>query len=424
MNYKTRTLDNGLTILGAPIKDSPTTTLLVLVKVGSRYESVSERGISHFLEHMMFKGTRKRPDAQTIAIELDSIGASYNAFTGHEYTGYWIKVRNKQVPQALDIIADIFQHSQFNQKDVMVERGAIIEELKMYQDMPMRSIRNTFQEMMYPDSPLGRNIIGTEESITSFTEQDFRDYFYSKYVATNTIISVAGEVTTGLMDKIEQTFSSLRSSKAPEFQKAEESTPTEPQVVCVTKPSEQTHLVYGFHIGNLYDQSSYVTAITSMILGGYMSSRLFREIREKRGYAYYVVCSQRTFADSGYLAVNAGIKNSKVEETLKIIRKEFRELQNYEVTEQEIQIAKEQVKARMAMGFESSDEVAETIAAHALWHDEPFNVDTEIAAFDAVTKADIQAAMKTFAQPERGRLALIGSWKNNDIVRLKRHLVQ
>lgn len=424
MHYKTRTLENGLTILGAPIKDSPTTTLLVLVKVGARYESLSQRGISHFLEHMMFKGTRKRPNAQAIAVELDSIGASYNAFTGHEYTGYWIKVRNKQVPQALDIIADIFQNSQFNQKDIAVERGAIMEELKMYQDMPMRSIRYTFQELMYPDSPLGRNIIGTPETIQSFTQADFQDYFHTKYVAGNTIIAAAGEVTTGLMDAIEQTFTSVRHTEVPVPEKAQEHTCTEPQVTCVNKPSDQSHLVYGFHIGNLYDTSSYTTAIASMILGGYMSSRLFREIREKRGYAYYVGCSQRTFEDTGYMVISAGVKDSKVEDSLKIIRKQLREIQDYPVTEQEIQIAKEQVKARMAMSFESSDEVAETIAAHALWHSEPFNVDTEIAAYDAVTKADIQQIMTQFAQPEQGRLAVIGSWKEKDSIRLKRHLVK
>ncbi len=422
MDYKTRTLTNGLTILGAPIKDSPTTTLLVLVKVGSRYESLSQRGISHFLEHMMFKGTRKRPNAQAIATELDSIGASYNAFTGHEYTGYWIKVRNKQVPQALDIIADIFQNSQFNQKDINVERGAIMEELKMYQDMPMRSIRHTFQELMYPDSPLGRNIIGTPETIQSFTQSDFQDYFHTKYVSSNTIVAVAGDVTTGLMDRIEHTFTSVRDTPAPSPENVQEHIITEPQVVCVNKPSEQTHLVYGFHIGNLYDQSSYTTSIASMVLGGYMSSRLFREIREKRGYAYYVGCSQRTFSDSGYMVISAGVKNSKVEDSLKIIRKQLREMQQYHITEQEIQIAKEQVKARMAMGFESSDEVAETIAAHALWHTSPFNVDAEIQSYDSVTKVDIQKAMIQFAQPERGNLAVIGSWKMTDQERLKRHL--
>ena len=174
--YAKKILDNGLTIITAPIKNSLTTTVLVLVGVGSRYETKEQNGLSHFLEHMMFKGTTNRPSANLIGSQLDALGASYNAFTGQEYTGYWVKVRSQHKDVAMDVIADIFQNSLLKEEDIKVERGAIVEELNMYLDLPMRYVHDVFQKLLYKDTPLGRQIIGPKENILNFSQAQFRNY--------------------------------------------------------------------------------------------------------------------------------------------------------------------------------------------------------------------------------------------------------
>ncbi len=411
--YKKRQLDNGLTILGAPLQDSKTTTVMVLVGVGSRFESSEENGLSHFLEHMMFKGTKKRPNAVTISTELDSLGASYNAFTGNEYTGYYVKVRNPQKYIALDVISDIFQNSLLAQKDIAVERGAIIEELNMYKDLPMRMVHNRFQNLLYGDTPLGRDIIGTAENILGFTPEQFRTYFTEKYVAKNTLVVVAGEVDTSLMDRIEQSFHNVRDTEAPTAEPVTESQ-TEPQILIDNKTTDQTHLVYGFRTVPVTSEETYAGVLASTILGGYMSSRLFREIRVNRGLAYYVRASTSSFQDAGYLSVSAGVSNDKALEAVRLISKEFQSLKTLPVSDKELAIAKEYVKAKLVMNIESSDEVASALALHHLQNGTTLDIDQELARFDQVSKQDIQDYMNAYCTPDRLNLAAIGAFKQSD----------
>ena len=411
--YKKRVLDNGLSIIGYPIKNSQTTTLLVLVGVGSRYESEKERGLSHFLEHMMFKGTKKRPSAKIVATELDALGASYNAFTGYEYTGYWVKVRNVQKTIALDIISDIFQNSLLAEKDVLIERGAIVEELNMYLDLPMRSIHDKFQTLLYGDTPLGREIIGTKDHIMNFRKDDFDKYFNSKYVAGNTYIVVAGDVNSQTLDTVEEKFKHIRVNKVPKKESIKESQ-VEPKVFIDYKKTDQCHIMYGFRTIDIHSEEKYKAYLVSTILGGYMSSRLFTEIREKRGLAYYVRCSSDHFDDAGYLAVNAGIRNDKVLEAIKIISKEFTKIKTTGITDKELKIAKENIKAHMVMGLESSDNIAEAVAMHELQLKESFDVEKELAEFDKITKKDIQDFMNKYCLEDQLNLALIGNFKQKD----------
>lgn len=411
--YKKRVLDNGLSIIGYPIKNSQTTTLLVLVGVGSRYESEKERGLSHFLEHMMFKGTKKRPSAKIVATELDALGASYNAFTGYEYTGYWVKVRNTQKNIALDVISDIFQNSLLAEKDILVERGAIVEELNMYLDLPMRSIHDKFQTLLYGDTPLGREIIGTKEHIMNFRKPDFDQYFNQKYVAGNTYIVVAGDVNSQTLDLVEEKFMNIRVNQIPERESIQESQDSA-KVFIDYKKTDQCHIMYGFRTVDVHSEEKYKAYLVSTILGGYMSSRLFTEIREKRGLAYYVRASSDHFDDAGYLAVNAGIRNDKVLEAVKIISKEFAKIKLTGITEKELKIAKENIKAHMVMGLESSDNIAEAVAMHELQLKEPFDVEKELVEFDKIKKQDIQDFMNKYCLEDKLNLALIGNFKQKD----------
>lgn len=411
--YKKRVLDNGLSIIGYPIKNSQTTTLLVLVGVGSRFESEKERGLSHFLEHMMFKGTKKRPSAKIVATELDALGASYNAFTGYEYTGYWVKVRNNQKDIALDIISDIFQNSLLAEKDILVERGAIVEELNMYLDLPMRSIHDKFQTLLYGDTPLGREIIGTKDHIMNFRKSDFDQYFNQKYVAGNTYIVVTGDVNSQTLDLVEQKFRNIRVNQVPKKEAIKEFQDSA-KVFIDYKKTDQCHIMYGFRTIDIHSEDKYKAYLVSTILGGYMSSRLFTEIREKRGLAYYVRSSSYNFDDAGYLAVNAGIRNDKVLEAIKIISKEFSKIKLSGITEKELKIAKENVKAHMVMGLESSDNIAEAVAMHELQLKESFDFEKELAEFDKIKKQDIQDFMNKYCLENKLNLALIGNFRQKD----------
>jgi predicted Zn-dependent peptidase len=417
--YKTRKLDNGLTIIGIPLKDSKTTTVLTLVGVGSRYESDTEQGLSHFLEHMMFKGTQKRPNAKIIAQELDGLGASYNAFTSYEYTGYWVKVRNQKKYIALDIIADIFQNSLLQESDIKVERGAITEELNMYLDMPTRQIHSDFQSLLYGATPLGRSIIGTRESIHSFIRPDFIEYVSQKYVTGNTYIIIAGEVDTAIIDRVEESFRYARNQKDIPTRDSITIQQTKPQVAIRSKKTDQTHLMLGFHIPSIHSEDRYIATIASTILGGYMSSRLFTEIREKRGLSYYIRADSHHFDDTGVFSINTGVQNTKVIETVKRIVQELQNMKNLPVSDKELLIAKEHIKGQTVMEFESSEEIAAIIGMNELLLKKPFDLDKEMELYGAVTKQQILNFLQQYAQSEHLNLALIGDISASENIKLE-----
>ncbi len=422
MVYKTRQLDNGLTIIGIPLKDSKTTTVLTLVGVGSRYESDDEQGLSHFLEHMMFKGTKKRPNAKVIAQELDGLGASYNAFTSYEYTGYWVKVRNQKKYIALDVISDIFQNSLLKESDIQVERGAIIEELNMYLDMPTRQIHSDFQTLLYgSDTPLGRPIIGTKASINSFNREAFVDYFSNKYVTSNTYIIIAGEVDNNMLDKVESSFNNARQAEAPKknYIKIKQNNP---RINIRNKKTDQTHLMLGFHIPSIHSKDRYIATIASTILGGYMSSRLFTEIREKRGLSYYIRADSHHFDDTGVFNINTGVQNTKIIDTLKLIVKELKEMKTYSVSDRELNIAKEHIQGQTVMGFESSDEIAAIIGMNELLLHQPFDLEYEMEQYKTVSKQQILEFMQKYTLAEQLNLALIGNISASDSIKLEQIL--
>jgi predicted Zn-dependent peptidase len=410
--YDKKVLDNGLTIITAPIKDSLTTTVLVLVGVGSRYETQAQNGLSHFLEHMMFKGTKNRPSAHIIASELDALGASYNAFTGQEYTGYWVKVRSPHKDIAMDVIADIFQNSLLKAEDIKVERGAIVEELNMYLDLPMRYVNDVFQKLLYKDTPLGREIIGPKENILNFSQEQFREYFDTKYVSKNTYVVLAGDLTPETVSQVEKLFSNIRVGERPQKDVVDDTQNT-PQVSIFQKNTDQSHMMYGFRTFDVHNKDRYTAAVISTILGGYMSSRLFSEIREKRGLAYYVKASSDHFDDAGYLAVNAGIRNDKIFEAINIVSTEFTKLKTTPVDEVELSKAKENMKGKMVMGLEGSDDVAEIIAMTEMMTAEKFDLEEELRNIDLVTSNKILDFMNQYCTNERLNLAVIGDYKDD-----------
>lgn len=409
-------LTNGMPILYHRMEHSPTTTFLILVKVGSRYESDSEKGISHFLEHMMFKGTKKRPDSQSIATKLDELGASYNAFTGFEYTGYWIKVANEKSDIALDILSDIFQNSLFQEEDIERERGAILEEMNMIADNPMRKVMYTYQSLLYGDSPLGRSIVGTRESVQSFRRSDFVEYFFGKYSSRNSLFVISGGVEPQIVDDTKNSLAEVRECEAPSYEKVE--VQRDSYIEIESKDTDQVHLSAGVPTHGLHSEERYTGELIATLLGGYMSSRLFQEIREKRGLAYYAAARTNEHDDVGSMVFRSGVQVGKLADVVEIIAQEIRNLAET-MTEEEFIRAKEHTKGTLSIAFETSDRVAMEIAFRELFMGESFDIGRELSRYDAVSFEDVKAYAKKYFEKSPLYVAAIGKVSDEEIQRIQ-----
>ncbi|KKW17563.1 MAG: putative zinc protease [Candidatus Kaiserbacteria bacterium GW2011_GWA1_50_28] len=284
MKYHTHTLSNGLRIVLVPMPENRTATVIVMSGTGSRYENEHENGLAHFLEHMFFKGTKKRPSARAISEELDTIGSVYNAFTSKERTAYYAKVSSRYLETALDVISDIFLNSTLPQKEIKKERGAIIQEIDMYEDMPMRTVDNVFDALMFGrEHPLGRTILGPKENIMRFSRKDFAIYLKRNYTPLNTVVCVAGTFSKKkVLAKIKKDFGGLKHGNPPNFITFS-SEQNAARVAIKEKKTDQTNLMIGVPAYPYLHKDEYALAVLSTILGGGMSSRLFLEVREKRG---------------------------------------------------------------------------------------------------------------------------------------------
>lgn len=410
--YDLHTFDSGLRLVTVKMPSAKTVTVFVLVGTGSKYESKELGGISHFLEHMMFKGTEKRPGALDIARELDSIGAAYNAFTGKEYTGYYAKASLEKLDTIKDVVFDIFLNSKFSEEEIKVEKGVIVEELNMYKDLPQHHVWDIFEELLYGDQPAGRSIVGTKETVTSFNRDNFVSYFNSHYVAENTVVAVAGDIDPEkVKEKVADYFKNIRHGKSIGKSKTTEEQ-SKPEIKLEYKKTDQTHFVIGVRAYNMFDEKRYALAVLSKILGGGMSSRLFSEIREKRGLAYYVGSSGQSYTDSGYLAVKAGVNNGKAVEAVKVVIQELKKARDGEITADELQKAKDNAEGSIVLGLESSDDIAMNYADSVLYHGKVLTPEEELAKIKAVTLDDINNVAKEIFSDERLSLALIGPFED------------
>jgi len=302
--YTKQVLPNGLTILKVPIKGARSVLVDVFVKVGSRQENARLSGISHFLEHLFFKGSSKYPTAQELSHALDAVGAEYNANTGKEHTQYYIKAARKHLPFIFEVLTDMLQRPVFDPAEIEREKGVIIEEINMYQDTPMRHVEDVLEEVMWPDEPLGRNIAGTPEVVRKISAKDILDYVATFYQPKNMILAVAGAFDEEILDKlIAIHWSKLKNKDFPAWQKARHKQKS-PALRVEKKKTEQMHLAMGFRSYD-YNHPSYITQIIlGTILGGGMSSRLFQKVREELGAAYYVRSEADLYTDHGILSAS------------------------------------------------------------------------------------------------------------------------
>ena len=405
-------LPNGLRIVLAPLSSVMSATAIVLCGAGSRYETKRTNGISHFLEHMFFKGTNKRPTAAEISHELDAIGADYNAFTGKEATGYHIKSASKHLPLALDMLSDMLWNSKFDPAEVEKERGVIIEELNMYEDTPMRKVAEVYEELLWQDQPLGWEIGGRKENIRQIKHGDFQDLISARYAPNNMVVAVAGNFEKGqVLGLIKEYFGKQKPHKVAGFLPAFEKQ-TKPDLKISYKKTDQAHLVLGFRGLKLIHPDRYAASVLATILGGGMSSRLFINVREKRGLAYYVRADSESYLDCGTFAASAGVDLKRIDEAIEVILAEFGQMTKDEVGERELKKAKEYIKGKVILSWEDSRTVAFAYGSDELLEGAIRSLKDYLKKIDEVSAGDvIRVAKKLFMQSQLN-LAVIGPFKD------------
>lgn len=412
MKYKKTTLANGLRIITVPMKDTQTATVVVMVGVGSRYESEKEAGLSHFIEHMFFKGTEKRPTTLDISSELDAIGGDYNAFTGKDMTGYYAKVDYKHLDTALDVVSDIYLNSKIEKEEIEKEKGTIIQEMNMYEDNPMRTVGDVFEELLYEKNPLGRGIVGTKKSVKSFKRGDFLKYMKKFYIADDSVICVAGKFNEkDILDRIKKYFQKMGMGRKPRIKRVTEKQ-LKPELKIKFKKTDQTHMILGSRAYDYNHKDRFALSLLSVILGGNMSSRMFIEVREKRGLAYYVRTSTEEYADCGYLETQAGVEHKNLEKAVEIILQEYKKITENKASEKELRMAKDYLKGKSVMGLEVSDAVAMFYGEQELMKNRIMSLDDIFEKIEKMTLDDIQRVARDVFQEKKLNLAVIGPHKN------------
>ena len=413
--YKKSKLKNGVRIITAPLKGTNTVTVLVMVNTGSKNENAKNRGISHFLEHMFFKGTEKRPTTLDISKELEKVGGIYNAFTGKEHTGFWAKVDNKHCDIALDVISDMLLNSKFSKEEIKREKGTILEELNMYLDSPMIHIPDLFENLLYRNQPLGYDEIGNRKTIMSVKRKDFVDYYKKHYTSNNTVVVIAGNFNEKkAKDNIKKYFDRPKRGVVKQQTKTYDKQ-NKPEILLEYKKTDQTHLCLGVRGYNTNHKDKYVLLVLSVILGGNMSSRLFISVRERNGLAYYIHTSAVDYKDVGYFAAQSGVNNRKCLEAIKIILDEFKKVKEEEISAEEIKRAKDYLKGRTNIALESSDAVASFVANQEMDTGKILTPEEKFAKIDKVTADDLQRVANDIFVDNKLNLALIGPFKNKKV---------
>ncbi len=421
MNFERLILPTGLRLILIPKPHSFTTTIIVFVEAGSKYETKEINGISHFLEHMCFKGTKKRPRPIDIASELDGLGASYNAFTAQESTWYYIKAPNKDFDHILDIIADMYLNPVFDENEIEKEKGVIIEEINMYEDILPRKVSDLFINLLYGDQPAGWDIAGRKEVIRLLKREDLINYRSKHYLPQATAVIVSGGFEEkDLKEKVECAFSKQRSGEKHSKPKVEENQ-DKPAELVKFKDSDQTHLVLGFRAFNIFDPRRYVLEVLADILGGGMSSRLFQRIREEMGVAYYVSASTDLYSDHGYIAASAGIQHEQIASVIQAILEEFNRFKNEKVSEAELRRAKDHLVGHLYLSLETSDSLASFYGFQEIIQQKLLSPAEVEAKLRGVTAEEIQTVANELFLNQGLNLAVIGPFKEktfSDILKI------
>lgn len=408
-------------ILKIPLAGCPTFTALVVIAVGSKYETANQNGLSHFLEHMFFKGTSNRPSTLAISSELDAIGGEYNAFTSKEYTGYYVKCAADQTTVALDVLSDMLLNSQFSSEEIDRERGVIIEEINMYQDNPMMHLEDVFEQALYGDTPAGWDTAGRKETVGAFQREDFINYWRQNYGRQRTVVCLAGQLPDDVDGLVNKYFAQWPTATNFQDKLPVVEQQSQPRLLVVDKDTDQLHLALGVRAFPYGHQQELPSRLLAAILGGSMSSRLFLQIRERQGLAYYVRTSVEDYTDSGYLVTSAGIKKEALSQAVATIIAEYKKLTTELVDVAELERIKKFLAGRLVLGLEGSDDLAQWYARQQVLFlgqgSVQDNLDTPaeyLAKVRAVTAEQIQAVAQQIFVDQGLNLAIIGRVTEQD----------
>ncbi len=409
--YKLYKLKNGLRVLLAPMTETKAVTVLALTKVGSRYETSDINGVSHFVEHLMFKGTKKRPNTLKISKELDSIGADYNAFTSKDHTGYYIKARADKKELAIEMLSDMFFNSKFESKEIDRERGVIVEEINMYEDNPMMYMEDLFQQTVFGDHPLGWNIAGPKEVIRKVSRAKIFNYYKKYYQPANMLVVVAGQIENNTSDLVKKYFSRKSIGKFSDNYPKVTKLQSKPQIQIMKKQTEQAQMALGFPAYSFMNEKIYPLYLMTVILGGNMSSRLFMSIRERKGLCYFIRASADMYQDTGILMIQAGLDKSRLHGAITEILKELNKLKKNGVTKQELRKAKDYLEGKLTLKLETSDDVASWLAKQELLENRIMTPGELVAKLEKVSLQDIKKVANELIKTSKLNLALIGPFE-------------
>lgn len=407
-------LHNGVRLLSMPMRDTKTVTVLVFVGAGSKYETKRINGISHFLEHALFKGTEKWPNALALAEALDKVGAEFNAFTGNESTAYYVKVDYAHLDLALEVTADMIFRAKLDEKEIEKEKGVIVEEINMYNDDPKRKVGELLESLIYGDQPAGWPITGEKEVIKAFTRKDFADYMSAYYTCDNIVVCVAGNFARDeITRKAAMYFQSSAERKGRPYKCAVVEHQEKPQSLIHYKKTDQTHFCMAFRSRiNALSERRFAQSLLASVLGGNMSSRLFTAIRERKGLAYYIYASADTSSDTGYVYASAGVDNARAHDAVQATLEEFARMREGGVTDAELEKAKNYFQGKTYIDLESSDELAGFFGGQEIIKGAVLTPEEVMEKVHKVTRDEVNAVARELFRPENCNLALIGPYED------------
>jgi len=410
--FNKTTLDNGLRVITKKLEGTNAVTVLIFVAAGSRYENKKNNGIAHFLEHMFFKGGKRYKNTKEVSGTIDGIGGDFNAFTGKEYVGYYVKVAREKMDTAMDVLSDMMMNATFNPVEIDKERGVILEELNMYQDTPMYQVGWNFEGLVFGDQPIGWDQIGTKELIRTVTRDDFKRYQRDLYTPDNVVITVTGNIEHDEIVEIIKKMLPFSDGK-----RAYEPLPFKPVGVLkkthiVNKKTEQAHIVCGFEAYHNDHPDKYAEKLLAVILGGNMSSRMFLHVREQKGLSYYIKTSTDFYKDTGVISTGAGVDVNRIKLAVEAIIEEYKSITEEDVPAGELKKAKDYLKGKMTLRLEDTEEYAYLIAQQELLQNEVKTLEEIFAEIDKVTAAQVRRVAVDLFKEDKFRLALIGPCEN------------
>jgi predicted Zn-dependent peptidase len=404
-------LDNGLQVLLVPMESVPSVTSFVMVQAGSRWEKEEKAGISHFLEHMVFKGTDKYPSHIELASAVDSVGADFNAFTSKEYTGFYVRAASMHLELSLDVLSEMICYPKLSEKDIDKEKPVIFEEINMREDQPMIKAEEVFETLLYGGRGLGRRVIGSKQTVGSITRDDFVAYRNKWYHPANIVLGLVGDKSRleekNILELVKKYFS--QDLEAEEVEHENDFQLQQQKKKIIAKDTEQAHLCLGVAALERGNKDRYVQALLTTILGSTFSSRMFLEVREKRGLAYYVRTQPDSYLNTGHLVTRAGTHPDKLVEAVKVIKNEyFKICDDQDNLGKDLKWAKEYLKGKIALQLESTKSVASFFVEDLLIEGKTRTMHQIIKEVDRVTTDDILRLSSDIFKPEALRLAVIG----------------